>query len=47
MNNTLSNLSAEQIAAQFEVKPLEARLETVMPYGRDREQPAPSVPGGY
>lgn len=40
---TTTTPTAEQVAQQFEVKSLEPRLEMLMPYGRDREQPAPSV----
>lgn len=41
MFTTSTQLSPEQVAKQFEVQPLEPRLEQLMPYGRDREQAFP------
>lgn len=38
--------TAEQIAKQFDTEPLEPRLEMMMPYGHDVENPTPSVPTG-
>jgi hypothetical protein len=44
---TTTTPTAEQVAEQFNVQPLEDRLEFLMPYGRDREQPMPTVNDGY
>jgi hypothetical protein len=34
--------SPEQIAEQFDIQPLEQRLEMINPYGRDEEQERPT-----
>lgn len=43
MGTTQTTPAAAEVAAQFQIEPLEPRLEMLTKYGRDTESPTPSV----